>query len=174
MENHVLLATIRRARGIRGEVIATNEGSPVERFEAGLIVSLTSAGSDDRKLATIERARDQNGDLVLQFREWNTRDEAESLRGWQVWMPETERPPAPEGEYYLGDLVGCDVLTVTGESIGVVRAWHDFGAGPLLEVERPGKGEALIPFTSAFYREVDLSALRIVMELPEGLLDLNS
>ena len=174
MENHVLLATIRRARGIRGEVVATNEGSPVERFRPGSIVTLTPAGSHDGKIATVDQAREHNGDLVLHFREWNTRDDAESLRGWQVWMPESERPPAPEGEYYLGDLVGCDVSTPGGEAVGVVRAWHDFGAGPLLEVERSGGGEALIPFNAAFYREVDLSGRRIVVELPEGLLDLNS
>jgi 16S rRNA processing protein RimM len=149
------------------------EGSSVERFQPDLTVTLAPIGSTTGKVATVQRAWEQNGELVLQFREYTTRNEAESLRGCDVWTAETERPPAPEGEYYLGDLIGCEVVSAAGETIGTVRAWHDFGAAPLLEVARPTGSEALIPFTSAIYRDVDVSGHRIVVELPEGLLDVN-
>ncbi|HYO81496.1 MAG TPA: ribosome maturation factor RimM, partial [Bryobacteraceae bacterium] len=156
-----------------GEVAAVSAGSPLERLEQGLEVLLTCEPSGHRRKATVERAWEHSGELVLQFREIATRNEAEELRGCQVWIPEADRPPAPEGEFYLGDLVGCRVETSSGQAIGEVAAWHDFGAAPLLEVRRPGQADVLIPFTDAFYREVDTTGRRIVVELPEGLLELN-
>jgi ribosomal 30S subunit maturation factor RimM len=50
-----------------------------------------------------------------------------------------------------------------------VRAWHEFGAAPLLEVRNERNRELLIPFTSVFYRTVDIEGRRIVTELPDGL-----
>jgi 16S rRNA processing protein RimM len=62
---------------------------------------------------------------------------------------------------------------VAGREIGEVAAWHDYGAAPLLEVRRGG-AEILVPFTRAVWRKVDLANRRIVVELPEGLEELNA
>jgi 16S rRNA processing protein RimM len=121
----------------------------------------------------VERAWVHNGELVLKMDGVDTRNDAEALRGAELRIPVEERPPAPEGEYYLSDLVGCRVEWPDGELIGEVIAWHDFGAAPLLQVRKDGR-EFLVPFTEAYYRAVDVEGKRIVMELPEGLEDLDA
>lgn len=169
MPEWVVLARLRRARGLRGEITAEVVGSTAERFQPGLGVHLVS---EDRVIPlTIEKAWLHNQELVLKFLETPDRTEAEKLRNFDVCIPLEDRPPAPEGEYYLSDLIGCYVETAAGRILGEVTAWHDYGAAPLLEVHN-GPRELLIPFTEAFRRLVDLKAKRIVMELPEGLEDI--
>lgn len=170
MPEWVVLASVRRPRGIRGEVNAELKGSTPERFKPGLAVHLVREGSTTP--AVVESAWDHNGVLVLKFRGIETRDRAEDLRGCDVCIPLGDRPPAPEGEYYFSDLVGCRVETPEGRELGEVRNWHEYGAAPLLNVW-DGKRELLIPFTDAFYRTVDVPGRRIVIELPEGLEDVN-
>ncbi|MBC7924879.1 MAG: 16S rRNA processing protein RimM [Bryobacteraceae bacterium] len=170
MPEWLVLASIRRARGIRGEVVAELQGSKPERFADGLQVTLVKSG--ESKPAEIEHAWVHDGSLVLKFRGTETRTEAENLRGLDVCIPFAERPPAPEGEYYFSDLVGCKVETPDGRALGEVTAWHEFGAAPLLEVH-DGKRELLVPFTTVFYRMVDIPGKRIVTELPDGLEDLS-
>lgn len=174
MPEPVLLARIRRARGIRGEVVIESLGSEPERFQPGLRVYLAKPGDPGLgEEAEVELAWLNNGEIVVRFKGVETRNAAEELRGLELRIPESERPPLEEGEFYLSDLVGCMVFGADGREIGEVAAWHDYGAAPLLEVKR-GKGEILIPFTPAFCREVDLANRRIVVEMPEGLEDLNA
>ena len=167
MADWVLLARVRRARGIRGEVVVETFGSLPERFETGLKLVVSKPGSTDFDVE-VEKAWVHNGDLVLKLTGVDSRNDAEALRGAELRIPEEDRPPAPEGEYYLSDLIGCRVERPDGQFVGEVFAWHDYGAAPLLEV-RNGAREFLVPFAAAFYRTVDVAGKRIVMELPEGL-----
>ncbi len=166
----VVLASLRRARGIRGEIVAVLDGSEPERFEPGMKVTLVGKGVE--KPAEIERVWQHDGALVLKFAGLDTRDDAEELGGLDVCIPLSERPPAPEGEWYFSELIGCQVETPDGRVLGKVRAWHEYGAAPLLEIRDDADRELLVPFTAAFYRIVDVEGRRIVMELPEGLEDL--
>jgi 16S rRNA processing protein RimM len=171
MPDWVVLARLRRVRGLRGELVAESTGSAPERFEPGLKVHLVREGKS--RPGVIESAWLHGPELVLKFQGIETRTEAEALKGFEVCIPAEDRPPAPEGEYYYSDLVGCRVETVDGRDLGEITAWHDFGAAPLLEVHKDDR-ELLVPFTAAFYRKIDLDARRIVMELPEGLEELSA
>jgi 16S rRNA processing protein RimM len=163
---------IRKARGLRGEVLAEPFGSKPERFTTGLRVFLAQAGSNEPgREARIESSWLHDGRLVLKFAGVDTRNDSEALRGLEVRIPLEERPPAPKGEYYFSDLVGCRVDALDGRVIGEVTGYHDFGAAPLLEV-RSGKREILVPFVEGIYKEIDLAGHRIVVDLPEGLEDL--
>ena len=174
MSDWVLLARVRRARGIRGEVTVETFGSQPDRFDTGLKLSVFQPGAaKDGAQVEIERAWLHNGELVLKLDGVDTRNDAEALRGAELRIPVEERPPAPEGEYYLSDLIGCRVERPDGEPIGEVIAWQDYGAAPLLEVRR-GDRQFFVPFAAAFYRTVDVDGKRIVMELPEGLEDLDA
>ena len=174
MSDWVILARVRRARGIRGEVVVETFGSSSDRFQPGLRVFVARPeGGDAGTPAEVERAWLHNTELVLKLRGIDTRNDAETLRGAELRIPDEERPPAPEGEYYLSDLIGCRVERPDGAFVGEVFAWHDYGAAPLLEL-RNGDREFLVPFAAAFYRTVDVAGQRIVMELPEGLEDVGA
>jgi 16S rRNA processing protein RimM len=164
------LAVLRRARGIRGELIAEMLGSEPERFSQGLAVTLLPAlTSEQGRPAELERSWMHQGSLILKFRGIDTRSDAETLHGMFVCIPEEQRPPLPEGQVYLDDLIGCEVVATDNRCIGSVTGWQDAGGPVLLEVGP----DLLIPYVPAICREVDLKARRIGVELPEGLEDLN-
>ncbi len=167
-----MLAVLMRARGLRGELFAKSMGSHPDRFTAGLPVTLTSPGEQQERPAEVEHSWVHNGRLVLKFQGVNSRNDAEVIQGWEVRIPAEARPPAPEGQHYLSDLVGCTVLTPEGRLLGPVTGWQDHGGPALLEVTDEGN-EILIPLVPEICLEVDVEGRRIVAALPEGLEDLN-
>ncbi|HSF95594.1 MAG TPA: ribosome maturation factor RimM [Thermohalobaculum sp.] len=104
-----------------------------------------------------------------------TREEAEALKGTRLYADRARLPTLPDDEFYHADLIGLPVLDPGGALIGRVQAVHDHGAGDVLEIALPpaaGHGKSvLIPFTRAVVPTVDLTAGRIVADLPEGTLD---
>lgn len=168
----MVLAVLRRARGLRGELFAQSLGSHPDRFVVGLPVVLVSPDKAEEKPAEVEHSWTHNGRLVLKFRGVSSRTDAEVIEGWEVRIPSEARPPAPEGQHYLSDLIGCEVFTPEGRLLGPVVAWQDNGGPALLEVAS-GSNEILIPLVPEICIEVDAAGRRIIAELPEGLEDLN-
>lgn len=165
------MALLHRARGIRGEINAENLGSDPDRFVAGLKATLLdSVQSSHGRAIEVEKTWWHQGSLVLKFVGVEDRTEAETLRGKYLCVREQDRPPAPEGQVYMSDLIGCEVVSVVdGRHIGVVSGWQDIGPHALLELG----DDFLIPYVPAICRKVDLAGKRIEAELPEGLEDLN-
>ena len=112
--------------------------------------------------------------MLLKFAGTDTMSDAELLVGFDVVVADDELYELPEGEdlYYDFDLVGCEVVTASGEGVGTVESVMRAGAQELLSVRRPGGREARVPFVDEICVEVDVAAKRIVVDLPEGLLDL--
>jgi 16S rRNA processing protein RimM len=100
-----------------------------------------------------------------------SREDAAGLAGLRLWVDRTALPATGEEEFYHADLMGLAAVLADGRSLGLVRAVHDFGAGDVLEIERPGKASVMVPFTRAAVPMVDLAARRLVVEPPAGLLD---
>ena len=69
--------------------------------------------------------------------------------------------------------MGCEVVDETGRPIGTVEGWQETGGPLLVAVRTPSGKELLIPFVNAIFKEIHLEQRRIVVTLPEGLLDLN-
>jgi 16S rRNA processing protein RimM len=102
---------------------------------------------------------------IARFEGINDRSAAEALRGSLVEVDRDQLPPLEEGEYYHADLVGLPCVDDAGTALGTVVAVENFGAGDLLEVERPDGKRALIPFRDPIAR---LDGGRIVLD-PEFL-----
>lgn len=97
-----------------------------------------------------------------------TKEEADALKGTQLFADRNRLPRLPDDEFYHADLIGLEVRDTGGALLGRVRAVQNHGAGDILEVAGPS-GEVLIPFTLAAVPTVDLAAGRIIADLPEGL-----
>jgi 16S rRNA processing protein RimM len=167
----VSLAVLRRPRGIRGEIFAETLGSPLDRFTAGLAVVMFDPAGNGQP-AEIERSWVHNGRLVLKLRGIDTRSAAEAIQGWDVRIPLEERPPAPAGRYYLSDLIGFEVFSRDERKVGTVTGWIDPGGPALLEVMK-GNAQILVPLVPEICQNVDASRRRIIVQLPEGLEELN-
>ena len=129
-ETPITLAAIAGAHGITGEV-------RLKLFGEG-IPSLKQHKSFNGGALTLEKLRDDGkGGAVARFAEIKDRTAAEALRSTTLTVPRAALPPLAEGEYYHADLIGLAVSSDAGEPLGTVVAVEDFGAGELIEIQRP-------------------------------------
>lgn len=121
----------------------------------------------------VERTWMHGDHVIFKFQGIDTISDAERLAGRDVSIPESERPAPAEGEYYLSDLVGCEVFDERGRLLGSVADWQETGGPVLIELLGADGKELLIPFAKSIFAKIDLAARRIQVTLPEGLADLN-
>jgi len=192
----VWLARIRRPQGRKGEVFAEILTDFPEKFVERRQVWLLpegivrppgrpasgtpSGGGAESRLPRPIHLRHHwlhKGGIVLHFDGVESISDAEKLVTTIVAIPREERAPLAEGEVYIADLTGCELIDVAkpdapalvGEIEDVER---DVGPVPILVVHG-AKGEVLVPFAKSYLRRIDLDAKRVEMALPEGLVDLN-
>jgi 16S rRNA processing protein RimM len=97
-----------------------------------------------------------------------TREAAEALRGTSLFVDRNRLPSLPDDEFYHADLIGLEVLDTGGDTVGKVLAIHNHGAGDIIEISSARhKSALLLPFTKAIVPNVDLSAGRLIVDLPE-------
>lgn len=165
-----------RAHGILGELfVSLMTDHPEGSFAPGVVLCLADATGltpdPDLPPLRVESARGFRGGLIVAFAGVETRSEAEALRGRYLLRGIEELEPPAEGEYWQHDLVGLEVFTVQGRRLGTVRMLYELAPSDLLEVSGEDK-EYLIPFREEIVVEVDVDGGRMVVDPPEGLLDL--
>jgi 16S rRNA processing protein RimM len=167
----VTVARLGRAWGIRGQLSAVSLTSKPERFQKLREVFLFRDGQAVEPVRfELELVREHLRGWLFKFRGVDTISQAELLERAEVRIPLEERLVLEESEHYLSDLMGCEVRDrATGDLVGVVTGWEDAGGAGLLEVG----GNLLIPFARSICVEIDTRAKRILVDLPEGLKDLN-
>ena len=160
-----------KTQGRRGEVGVEVHSDVPDRFAVGMRVLALSDDGERRELK-IEELWPHKGLLILKLSGVDDMNDAESIVGCELQVPSAERAQLDAGWTYVSDLVGCTVFDGDHE-IGKVTDLR-FGAGeaPLLVVKSDKEYE--IPFAEAFLKSVDLDQKRIVMQLPEGLLELSA
>jgi 16S rRNA processing protein RimM len=109
------------------------------------------------------------GILILTLEGVHTREQAEALRGAEVFIHQQDAAPLDEGEYYLHQLPGLRVETEAGEELGHVREVLETGANEVLVVARPGQKDMLLPVIRDVVQELDIAQGRVVVRLLEGL-----
>jgi 16S rRNA processing protein RimM len=172
-----ILARLVRPQGRHGEIIADLLTDFPERFANRKHLYLLSSENSPVPVreAALEDYWLHKGRVVLKFAGVNSIGDAEVLRGLLAAIPATERALlADDSIYYVGDLIGCEVIDVASspDVIGRVKDL-DREAG-LLMVERPNGDAILIPFVKDYLVSIGTSTKRIEMRLPEGLLDINA
>ena len=101
--------------------------------------SVTAHKSFNDGRLTLKSLRPGNNGAIARFAEINDRNAAEAARGTELTVPRESLPPLAEGEYYHADLLGLPCVSTTGEVLGVCVAIENFGAGDVIEVERPAE-----------------------------------
>jgi 16S rRNA processing protein RimM len=171
------LARIRHPQGRKGEVFADILTDFPEKFaERRRLWLLGRVSAPPTREVELSNHWLHKGGVVLHFSGVDSISAAETLKGLVVAIPLAERAPLSEDEVYIADLIGCQLLNVTGQEQVVVGEIEDVdrSAGPVaLLVVRGRNGEILVPFAKSYLRDIDLAAKRVVMALPEGLAELN-
>lgn len=163
-----VVARIGKPHGLRGEVtVRSHTDVPQERFVPG-----AEFGTDpDRGSLTLRSAREHNGTWLLSFDQTPDRTAAEELRGTELLVD--QEPQSDEDAWYEDELVGLSVIDTQGRPVGEVVALHSRPAQDLLELRLSDGRTPLVPFVEAIVPEVDVRAGRIVLDAPDGLLDLS-
>jgi 16S rRNA processing protein RimM len=166
-----VVGRIARAHGIRGQVIINPETDfPGTRFQTGAELFIQREGRvETLRLTTV---RFQHERPVVGIAGVETMTEAEALAGAELRVPVDWLTPLPKHMFYRHDLIGCHVETSHRRHVGVVRDVEGTLAGSRLVIAGP-RGEIQIPLVNEICPTIDVQAKRIVIEPPEGLLDLN-
>lgn len=101
------------------------------------------------------------------------RTAAEKLQGNAVYADRDELPRLDESEYYVSDIIGDTVLLANGQPVGEVRDVLETASYTLMVVAREGRTDAMIPMVPEIVLSVDPAAHTVVIDPPEGLLDIN-
>jgi 16S rRNA processing protein RimM len=187
----LVVGHIGKPHGIRGEVLVTvRTDEPEARFVAGAVFA--TQVPRDRRVSTgpaagqapgapyavpdqltLESLRWHQGRVIAQFSGVHDRNVADALRGVLLQVDSSEvAPPDDPDEFNDHQLVGLSVVSVDGEPLGEVARIDHAPSSDLIVLDRSGGGTALIPFVSQLVPAVDLAGGRVVVDLPEGLLDL--
>jgi len=163
----VLVGRVARPHGIRGHIIVNPETDfPDERFKVGNVLLV---GHADR---TVEReileARFHQGRPILALAGVESMDAAELLAGVDLWVPQAKLEPLPHGTYYRHDLVGCEVRDRSDGLVGRVTAVEGTLDRSYLVID----GDVMLPLVDGICLQVDTAARRIVVDPPEGLIEL--
>ena len=169
-EELIIVARAVRTRGLKGELVADVLTDFPSRFESVKQLFGVSPGGE-RKQLELEKYWFQNDRMVLKFSGYDSIDSAKSLVGYEFGVPETERVELAKGEYYDWELEGCLVEDNLGTAVGTVREILRTGGVELLVVENEQR-EYLIPMAAPIVTEIDIARKRILVDPPEGLLDL--
>jgi 16S rRNA processing protein RimM len=166
-----VVGRIARAHGIHGQVILNVETDfPGERFRPGAEVFIERNGAVEALTLTTVRFHRERP--VVGIAGIATMTDAEALAGMELRVPLADLPALPGGTFYRHDLVECRVETRGGGLLGTVERVEGAPEGSRLVVTTTD-GEVLIPLVAAICVEIDPAAKRIVVDLPEGLLELN-
>lgn len=136
----VTLAVVSGAHGVTGEVrlkLFTDDLSGYRSFNGGSL--------------TMKSLRSG----IARFAEVADRNAAEALRGTALTVPRAALPPLAEGEYYHADLLGLPCVSTEGAPLGIVVAIDNFGAGDVIEVERPDTRRFMVPMNKLAVPEWD-------------------
>jgi len=166
----VVIARAVRPRGLKGEIVAELLTDFPDRFEDVEQLVLVSPNGE-RTTKRLEDYWFQNDRVVLKLAEYDDVEAAKELVGFEFAVPESERVSLPADHYYDWELEGCTVK-VGAESIGTVKSVLKTGGTEILVVADEGGKERLIPFADSIVVEIDAAHKTIVVDPPEGLLDL--
>jgi 16S rRNA processing protein RimM len=166
----IAIARIARTRGNRGEVLADLYTDFPDRFDALKEVWLES-GQGSRRRMPLEESWEHKGRRVLKFAGVDSIGAAEDYVGNWVVIPADQAVPLPEGTYFDHDLVGCNVLDIHGNRLGVVQEVLHIAGNDQLAVSN-GNKDYLIPAVASFCKEISIQEKKILVDLPEGLMDL--
>ena len=180
---------IGKPHGIRGEVsVVVRTDEPEERFVPGSVfvtevprdrrvstgpAAVSGVKFDVPKQLVLESIRWHQGRGIAVFENIYDRNVAEELRGVFLQVDSDElTPPDDPDEFHDHQLVGLRVESADGTVHGSVERIEHAPSSDLIVLKKTGGGTALIPFVSAMVPIVDVAGGKIVVDLPEGLLDL--
>jgi 16S rRNA processing protein RimM len=147
--------------GVRGWVKLRSHTDPPERLLEHRNLQIGREGGEWRTYR-IEESGKSGGAITVKLAGVEDRDQAIALRGAQICVPRASLPKRDDKDFYRADLIGCEVVTLSGIDLGVVQHFVETPAQALMVVR--GEREYWIPAVPQHLRRVDLQARRVIVD----------
>ncbi len=169
-EDCFYLGKIARKHSFKGEVVLY-----LDTDEPELYINLESvflAFGAELVPFFIEKSSLQKGKLLrVKFEDINSEFDADELIGSETYLPLSFLPKLSGTQFYFHEVIGFQVEDINYGSVGVIEQVNDATAQPQLVVNR-GNSTIFIPAIDAFLRKIDRINKKVLVETPEGLIDL--
>lgn len=161
LAEYLIIGEVLKPQGLRGEVKIRPITHDENRFRELTRVYLQKEGEYRSRQVRFIRLHD--GFVYLHFEGVDDRDAAEALRGELLYVHRSEAVKLPEGMHFICDLIGCAVVDLTGETIGVLVDVLTPGSNDVYVLDTP-MGEVLLPALHSVVLDVDIYQKRITVD----------
>lgn len=173
----LVVGQLNKVHGTSGELyVWPLTDHPESTFAPGVILHLGDEGGTGGGISgstvVLESVRPFKKGYLVHLQGVTNRNQAEDLRGRYLLRPRQDVEELGEGEVFYHHLLGMEVVTVGGDEVGRVVEVYELQPADLLAVRGPG-GVRHIPFLKSIVREIDVERGRLVIDPPEGLLELS-
>lgn len=168
MEDLLKVGVITTTHGVRGEVKVFPTTDEAERF-LELDYVLLDTGRELRKLE-IQNVKFFKNLAILKFKGIDNINDIEMYKGRDLWIPREEGQELEEGEYYVADLIGMNVLLEDGNVFGTLKDVMETGANDVYVIDTKDRGEVLLPAIRECILDVNVEENTMTVHLMKGLL----
>lgn len=173
-ETMIQVGFVFRAHGMQGELKVnpefTDDPARFEELET-VYVGQSPHAVTRHEIASVRYQETKRGTtVILGLADVDSRTAAEAIMKLKVFAAE-EDLELGENEIFVDDLVGLDVVTEAGDTLGTVANYMEMPAQDVFVVHRPDRGEAMIPAVDDFIVEIDLDGGKLVVRPIDGLLE---
>ena len=161
MRDYLMIGTVLKPQGIRGEVKIKPYAADLERLAAWTVLYLEDHGSFSPVSCEIRRIHEGFVYAVLD----GCRDAAaaEAFRGRDLYIDRAHAAPPEDGAAYIADLIGCEALDEAGAPVGTLTDVLQHGPVDTWVFRTPDGGTMMAPALLAVFPEVDIPGRRITV-----------
>ena len=164
---YLIVGYLRRAHGVRGEMVMEVQTDFPERLKAKVKIFV----GEHYQPMNISSARNHSEGLLIKLDGVDTPEDAARYRNQLVYVMAADRPSLPNGQFYIHELIGFDVVDEDQESIGVLSEIMQTGANDVYVVTRPDSSEVLLPVIPSVVLNIDAERRLIRVHLLDGLIE---
>jgi len=165
------IGKIINTHGIRGELkVWPHTDFPEVRFKAGSRLMLQPPDGGEPFGVEVQDARPHKNVYLVKLKGFDNINQVEKYKGGSLVVPDDDRVPLAEGEYYIRDIVGCSVVTEDGRELGTITDVLQPSANDVWVVRLPAGRELLIPVIDDVVLDVDVARRTVKVRLLEGML----
>ena len=167
----LVVAEVVKSHGLRGEVCIDSHADSPLLFDEVPCLYLAKKGQKPRRFV-VQSSRRHKGRILITFKGIDGRDQADALRGMEVMVREADLPQVEDDEVYMHELEGMSVELDDSTVIGTISNFILAPGQETWVIATSDGKEILFPAVEEFVLSVDLDAEKVVINPPEGLLDL--
>ncbi len=170
MDDLFRIGVYANTHGVRGEIKVFPTTEDVRRFDY-LKELVMDCGKEGMKTFEVKSARYFKNMVILKFKGIDNINDIEKYKGAELFVTRENAIPLEEDEFYIADIIGAEVVSDTGESLGELKDVMQTGANDVYVVGLKNGKEGLFPAIPDCIKEVDVENKRLVVHVMPGLLD---